>query len=371
MLKRFSVYNFKGFDQELVLDLGNPANYEFNSEIIRDNCITKGIVYGINGSGKSNLALALFDIILHLTDKERALDKYQPYTNLGLTDEIAKFEYSFVFDGISVVYRYGKTGPLSLVYERLIIKDQEMLSYDYIKQEGFSKLLGTENLQLSSSTLNGIGQLSRVKYVKSNALLVDNEENRAFRSFVSFVDNMLMFYSLDQKRYQGFTVGVESYTHGIIEAGKLKEFESFLREQDIDYKLVSLDMNGISELFCKFPRKTVPFVSIASTGTQSLALFYYWYIKMEQASLVFIDEYDAFYHFELSQGIVELIKKLDKTQVIISTHNTDLLSNDLLRPDAYYLLKDNRIRSLDKIAEKELRRAHNIQKMFKAGAFDE
>ena len=92
---------------------------------------------------------------------------------------------------------------------------------------------------------------------------------------------------------------------------------------------------------------------------------------MAKASFVYIDEFDAFYHFELSQAIIELIKQLPDTQVFLSTHNTDLISNDILRPDAYFLIRDNEIRSFDKILDKELRRAHNIQKMYKAGAFNE
>ena len=86
-------------------------------------------------------------------------------------------------------------------------------------------------------------------------------------------------------------------------------------------------------LNCKFKETSVPFSLIASTGTRSLALFYYLYIKMSSASFVYIDEYDAFYHFELSQALVELIKQLPNTQVFMSTYNTDLISNDILRPD--------------------------------------
>lgn len=372
MLRKFSVKNFKNFNKEVVLQLDHPANYEFNREIVRDNCITKGIVYGINGSGKSNLALAIFDIILHLTDKERALDRYQLYQNLASGEKDVEFEYIFEFGGKEVVYRYAKTAPLTLVYESVLIDTVEVLHYDFLQKEGFSKLPGTENLQLSSPSLTGANQLSRVKFVKSNALLVDTPENRAFRSFVDFVDNMLMFYSLTQNRYQGFDVGVDSFTRGIINAGKIKDFEDFLRNQGIDYTLVSLDLNGQSELFCQFPDvPPVPFVTIASTGTLSLALFYYWYIRMEKASFVYIDEYDAFYHFELAQELVKLVKQLSNTQVLLSTHNTDLISNDLLRPDAYFIIKDNAIRSFDKLSNKELRRAHNIQKMYKAGEFDE
>ena len=99
------------------------------------------------------------------------------------------------------------------------------------------------------------------------------------------------------------------------------------------------------------------------------ALFYYWYLKINKASLVFIDEYDAFYHFELSHELIKLVKKITNTQIIVSTHNTDLITNDILRPDAYFIIKNNQIKSFDKLTEKELRRAHNLQKMYKAGAF--
>lgn len=371
MLKKVSVTNFKNFKTKTIFILDEPANYEFNDDIVKDGCITKGIVYGINGSGKSNLALAVFDIVLHLTDKEKSYDRYSLYLNLDSNKPIAEFEYQFRFNGIDVVYSYGKKDAITLTYESLTIGDKEVLSYDFSRNEGYTTLEGAELLQLSSTFTMEVDRLSRVKYINNNAILKDNAENRAFKSFTTFVENMLMFYSLDEKRYQGFSVGRDSYTQGIIRENKVQEFASFLREQGVDYKLNVVDINGVSELYCRFAKDMVPFVSVASTGTRSLALFYYWYIRMSKASLVFIDEYDAFYHFELSQEIVKLVKKLKDTQVFLTTHNTDLISNELLRPDAYFLIKENHIKSFDKITSKELRRAHNIQKMYKAGSFNE
>ena len=54
----------------------------------------------------------------------------------------------------------------------------------------------------------------------------------------------------------------------------------------------------------------------------------------------------------------------------MTTHNTSILTNDLLRPDCYFLMKKDIIRSLSKRTSKELREAHNIEKMYKAGSFD-
>ncbi len=371
MLKRFSVSNFKNFENRLSFVLDRPANYGFNTEVVKGGVKTKGLIYGINGSGKSNLGLALFDIIIHLTDRQRLQSKYQPYRNLSSRNPFAEFEYAFEFDGCEVVYRYAKTGATDLVYEKLVIGGTEVLSYDFARRNGHVELEGAESLQITSSLPDSTDVLSRVKFVRSNAILQDNETNRAFTSFMSFVDRMLMFYSLDQNGYQGLSVGVDSFTQGIIRAGKIEEFGRFLQSQGLDYELVSVDVDGRQELYCQYGDTSVPFVSVASTGTRSLALFYYWYIRMSSASFVFIDEFDAFYHFELAEQIVLMLRGLRGPQVFLTTHNTDLMSNELLRPDAYFYLRSGSIDSLDRLSDKELRSAHNLQKMFKAGSFDE
>ena len=369
MLKKFTVTNFKNFGSTVTLDLGDPSNYEFNSNIVRCGIVTKGMVYGINGSGKSNLGLALFDIVLHLTDKEKLWVKYLPYLHLGSPKTTVDFEYVFDFDGVELIYRYAKTDPMSLCHESLFINGQELLAYDFQQHSGYTKLAGSENMQLSSPLSTEADGLSRVKYVKSNAILQDTPENRAFVAFTSFVDSMLLFFSLDGNGYQGFTFGSESYTQAIIRQGRVQEFEAFLRKYDIDYKLEVGFINGQEELFCVMGEDRVQFTMLASTGTRSLALFYYWYLSMERASFVYIDEYDAFYHFELAQSLVELLRELKGPQIFLSTHNTDLLSNDILRPDAYFVIESNRILPLDKLTDKALRQAHNLQKMYKAGSF--
>ncbi len=59
------------------------------------------------------------------------------------------------------------------------------------------------------------------------------------------------------------------------------------------------------------------------------------------------------------------------SQVILTTHNTSLMSNDLLRPDCYFLMYKDKINPLSELTDKELRLAHNIEKMYRAGAFGE
>lgn len=370
MLTCFCVENFKTFQKRLQFDLSNPGNYEFNLEAIdRDeNAVSKAIIYGFNGCGKSCLGLAIFDIILHLTDKEKKLSDYEPYLNLyNSMREPARFEYHFRFNDSEVVYIYKKIGLNTLLEESLSINGKERIKYNFVKHEGKAELEGAQTLKISV----GYNQISRVKYVFSNAILAKNKENEAFLSFMHFVDNMLMFYSLDSRGYRGFRTGSDNIAEAIINAGKLSEFERFLKSSNIQLSLEEGEKNGQKTIMVRFGKTLVDFFSIASTGTNSLALFYYWYILLEKASFVYIDEFDAFYHYELAETIVNYLKKLKRTQVILTTHNTDLLSNDILRPDCYYWLNNGEIHSLNRLTEKELRKAHNLQKMFKADAFYE
>lgn len=68
-------------------------------------------------------------------------------------------------------------------------------------------------------------------------------------------------------------------------------------------------------------------------------------------------------------SVQRLLKQISGVQ-IFTTHNTDLISNALLRPDTYFLLENNSIKAISELTEKELRQAHNLQKMYKTGAFN-
>lgn len=367
MLKKFSVENFKGFRDKITFDIGSPSNYSFNSEIIQNGCVTKGIIYGINSCGKSNLGLAIFDIITHLTEKQKLFPSYDFYLNMSGRKSFAEFEYTFVFDGHEVVYMYSKTDVNTLRSESLSIDGKEVIFFDFLTRDGFTLLEGSDTLNAS---MKNESPISRVKYVNSNSILTEGTQNQIFKKFIDFVDRMLLFYSLDSRGYEGFMNGSEGIAEGIVNSGKIQDFQDFLKENGIEYSLFGCEVDGKKAIYCHFDHKDADFFKIASTGTRSLALFYYLYIRMENASFVFIDEFDAFYHYELSEAVEKRLRKMIGIQVFTTTHNTDLMSNDLLRPDCYFVLENNRIKAISELTEKELRQAHNLQKMYKAGAFN-
>lgn len=98
--------------------------------------------------------------------------------------------------------------------------------------------------------------------------------------------------------------------------------------------------------------------------------FFYWYKHIKRISLLFIDEFDAFYHYELAENIVKLLRDKIPVQAILTSHNTSLMANRFMRPDCYFILTRDKIVSLPKATDRELRQGHNLEKLYMNGEFD-
>jgi len=369
MLKRFEVRNFKNFGENLVFDLTKTNAYEFNKECVVNGVVNKAIVYGYNGVGKSNLGFAIFDLISHVTDRHKAVNLYKNYLYAGAECNMAHFKYFFAVGDGEVVYEYGKTDHASLVYERLVINGSEFASLDRrLSSVAFIDAKGAETLKRDV----GDSQISLVQYIKNNSILESDFNNDCFESFLNFVDGMLFFRSLEANNYIGFEQGSREIDVDMIERGTVADFEQFLNDAGIVCKLVVVSGEEKSYVALDFNGKKIRFWDVASQGTKSLALFYYWYQRLKGAdskvTFLYVDEFDAFYHYSLSVEIIKRLRDID-AQVVVTTHNTSVMTNDLLRPDCYFFITAKGVQSLSNSTDKELRHAHNIEKMYRAGAF--
>ena len=302
-----------------------------------------------------------------MTDKEKTTGAVFPYRNLNSKSNYVVFNYLFNFDGVEVEYNYSKVDPEELNNETLKINGKIVIEYNYSKNVCNCILDGTENL---NKVLDN-NKLSFVKYINNNSVLKKNYVNDVFKKFIDFVDKMLLFYSLDYNRYIGYRIGSEPIADAIVKKGKLDDFQKFLNDRDIKCELFSREINGQNKIFVKYKNGEADFYSVASTGTRALALFYYWLINAEDASFIFMDEFDAYYHYELSKEIVDEIISRTDVQILFTSHNTNLMNNDVFRPDCLFIIQNKGIKAMCDLTEKELRKAHNLQKMYKAGAFDE
>lgn len=369
MLTKVEITNFKNFNETFTFDLTDTKNFAFNKESVQNGIVNTGIIYGQNGCGKSNLGFAIFDMVSHLTDKFFIKNKYENYLNADSTENKASFRFTFLFNGIEVIYEYSKKDYEALIGEKLTIDNKEVVFIDREKSTKFKvDMEGTENLKSDV----GDSKISIISYIAQNSILSENSINNAFNDFRIFINNMLFYKILDEKVYLGFEQGYQSIEDYIVEQNELDNFEKLLNSIGVKSKLKAKDIDGKNCIFSVFKNREIRLSLISSSGTKAIEAFYFWYLKIKEkkASFVFIDEFDAFYHHNLSRIVIEMLKELTDTQIILTTHNTSNISNDLLRPDCYFIMDDEKITPLSDRTHKELREAHNIEKMYRAGSFE-
>lgn len=362
MIKKFKVKNFKNFENELVLDFTKIREYEFNSKLIKNNLINKVLLWGENNSGKSNLGAAMMDITRHLTDNEKDNILYLYYHNGNNIDKYVEFQYEFVFGKIDIIYSYKKDEQSRLVYEELKENNEILFKYNYITNKFVNNIEEAKTIDLKRNQ-----DMSALKYIYNNTLYWS--KNSSIKLLMEFVNNMLWFRSLRRNEFMGITNDNENLNDFIINNNYLKEFEKFLSDCGQQFNLCVLSDAGKKRVGVKYDNSEAVLEKVASTGTMSLWLFFYWMNRKDKISFVFLDEFDAFYHYDLAEKILNYINNEDSFQSIIISYNLYLIDNELMRPDCYMILKNNEIRSFADSTSKSIRQAHNLAKMMLSGEF--
>lgn len=341
MLIKFSVSNYRGFNDTVCLDLVSKHDYRFNKECIVDGVVTKAIVYGKNSSGKSNLGKALFDIVGLLFGNSENI-----VLNADSNQEYACFEYVFKKEDKEIRFLYKKNECSKLIYEELVINDLLVYSYDYVNKEKCFKnidLINSDSLNLDYLDEN----LSLFRYIANNT---KQTKDSLVRHVMNFVSNMK----------------IDDVYSWIVENNLGKEFSLFLRDEfDIDRELIVVDNLYLVE---KHKNSYLKFLDVEPDSIKSLALFFY--LKHKEVSLLFIDDFGVNYDYELGKKVVLFIKRQKDIQFICASNDTGLVSNELLRPDCYFILNNSELRSFADSTNRELREGHNLEKMLRSGEFN-
>ena len=368
MLKRFEVTNFKNFRDTKIFDFGDVHDYHFNEECVKNKILNKAIIYGKNSVGKTNLGYALFDITFNFNNYATEYSAYQDsYLNADSEQYVAQFKYVFQFEDTEVIYEYQKHDINTLLYEKLVFNDKTVLEYSFVKEEMLvydAEALSAQTLNWEFSNIN----MSVVKYIANNTFF---DKDHPLLNLVTFVSRMVWFRALELNRYIGVLKKREGLTSFIINNELVDEFEKFLNVNGVDEKIIVKDNGeGNPELYFAH-KQPISFSKTASSGTRSLTAIFFWIKHIEDYSFIWIDEYDAFFHYEVSDNLIKVLRDYIDVQVVLTTHNTNIMSNRYMRPDCYFILSKHGLTSLCNATERELREGHNLQKMYLSGEFDE
>ncbi len=378
MIRMFAVKNYRNFKDELVLDFTHTHDYKYNDCCIKNGLINKAIVYGKNSVGKSNLGIALYDIFYNAISmfSYRFLKTDEAYKNAdAASDELIEFFYSFSLDGDIVDYKYCKTDATTIVSEKFSLNGELIFEYNALKNEyNFSNV----------SKINA-GGVNWNDFIKNMTGDEDSAEDDAEKptALRYIIHNTIQFepsviYKLSKfirgMRFANSSLNISKNIiqnkKYLLEEGELDKFQKFLNLYGVECKLILLDQpDGEKEIYFDH-KKPLHFIKTMSSGTAELTRFYLKYMCGGRPTFIYIDEFDAFYHFELSENIVKLLEEVFDCQVILTSHNTNLLSNSIMRPDCFMILDKGKLTPICEATTRELRQGHNLEKLYMNGEFN-
>ena len=380
MLKKFTLKNYKNFKNEISIDFENTAGYQFSTDCITDGIISKMLIYGRNATGKTNLGKALIDIYITMFGGRHYIDT-GIFLNADSIDETAVFSYEFRFESNELVYRYARFSNQELRDEELIIDGKTIFSCDfendrfdfknleYINAETASIDRYLQSMDVGDEEEIQEPKLPFLRWLISNVALGNDS---ILIKLANYVRRMLMVTAGNgmlkmPRRMNG------SFYELLEDSNRLKDLEDFLNEMGIECKLILQKLpDGQRELYF-WHEKLVPFYETASSGTLALVDLYRRLIPKSWApSFIYLDEFDAFYHYEMAEKVINFFKRrYPKCQIIMTSHNTNLMTNRLMRPDCLFILsRVGTLTALCNATERELREGHNLEKMYISGEFD-
>lgn len=372
MLISFKVENYKNFKEPIVLDFPDTHDYKFNNHCIKDDLLTKVVIYGANAIGKSNFGLALFDIVCLLTDKNTNQSQYDELTflNADSNKNVATFEYIFKNKKDIIKYTYKKKSPKELTYEELSINGEIVFIYDFINK----KFIKSNLNKVNAETINleyFENNFAVLRYIANNTIQPTNSH---IKFIMNFVSHMLLFKPNKDNEYIGLKKGNYLLDQWIAENNLTVEFQEFIKrltgiETNLEIVELSFPMKQ-KFLIERHKNKIFPFFQTASNGYKSLEQLFFWSKHFNDVSILFIDDFDVFYHFDLAQNVLKHISNYNNIQVILTTNNSIVASNTILRPDCYFILKDGKLTSFANSVKREIREEHNLEKMLRNKEFD-
>ena len=374
MLKKFEVSNYKNFKEPIQIEFDKTGGYQFNAECITDDIISKMLIYGRNATGKTNLGKALMDISFNMTGIPFFPTQKGIYLNADSYKKAATFKYEFQFKNDRVMYIYKKLSEAELYDEELILNGDKIFYCNFeTKQYDFNNLN-----KIEADTVNIERYLQGIDVVNSQ-----EDENQSLPFLRWIINNTALkedsiLLCLDDyiKRMSMLTVGsgglmrprrfYDSFYEILDNENALKDFEDFLNIMGVkcELELNSLP-DGQMELYFKH-KKLVPFFETASSGTLSLINLYRRILVGRNSSMLYMDEFDAFYHYEMAENVIRFFKmKYPECQIVMTTHNTNLMTNRIMRPDCLFILSQKgTLTALCDSTERELREGHNLEKMY-------
>lgn len=407
MLLRFGVSNHRSILEKQELSLVATSLKDGDDGLIEAAMVPGGYVlpsvgiYGANASGKSNVLSALRFLrgaVLYSHSRGRP-DAGVPREPFKLTHEATQrpsvFDIDFVVDGIRYHFGFEATdrsftgewlyafpsGRRQTLYERT---GEKKISFGRSlkgRNRVIADLMRENSLFLSAAIQNNHEELTRIA--------------RFFRSLVVYskisvegidISGWFEDADLDQRTIDFLTktgTGIVGFQRVEIQrtgrdSALTKELQAVLQKMipDLpdksDKKLVSIELAHKGESGDKIFFQP----DEESSGTRRLLILASSAFKaLDRGSLIVVDELDASLHTQICEALIELFSNrksnLHGAQIIVTTHDTNLMQSSILRRDQIWFAEKDQegATHIFPLSDVQTRRSDNIEKGYLQGRF--
>lgn len=347
-LLRFTIENFRSIAEQKSIVLTPDSQVEELAENVavqgEHRYFRTAAIYGANSSGKSNVVRGLA-MMKHLVDSSVKMNNgealtYDPFAlNAEKAQSPTLYELDFLTEGEH--YRYGFSHNAQEIYEEWLIRIDE----------------AGKATKLFDRDKEGIG-VNEVDFAEGKGLEERTNDNRLFLSLVGQLggkisNQILAFFSLKLDVLSGLkTEHYQSITEMYLleQAPGIEELLAFLLRVQLGFSrlvvrfledghIKMLSQHGVyDQEGNRIGEQNFDFKQMESAGTQKLFdMAGPIFATLYRGGVLIIDELDAKMHPLLTQELVALFNDSARNprgaQLIFTTHDTNLLSAQLLRQD--------------------------------------
>lgn len=369
MLKKMYLTNFMSFKERTEFDFTASKYSILGGKNVSDNNVLKGaLLIGPNASGKSNVLKGLSFIIKMIKGEGASFSNYRCFFS---KNPITILEYEFLFNNKEVKYVIEYNTRTNSISENLKIDNITVLQRNgNVGELRIGENVNTDD-QLDSQTL----------FLRTASFNTGRfPQEPTLRQLMDFLQNSYVIDGYNMGATFGNAITKYAEEHGVDKINKyLDEFNyDFVVEYGSESEGAGLKIVVGSEKKAVFlKRRSYPIPNIIineSQGNQVFADLLPNLIRViENSGMLIIDEFGNSLHNKLSEKVIRFFMENAKTsQIFITSHHTNLISNSVFRPDQIDLItfKDMQGSQVKRVSEFKPREAQNLEKMYLGGMFE-
>lgn len=369
MLAKMYLTNFLSFKERTEIDLTASKYSILGKTNVYKSEILKGALFiGPNASGKSNALKGLSFIIKMIKGEGVSFNRYRC---LFSDNPIITIEYEFIFESKKVEYAIEHNIQTNSISENLKIDEITVL-----KRTG-----NTGELRIGQSVTIDDQVDSETLFLRTASFNTGRFlQEPTLRKLMDFLQNSYIVDEYNWDARVGSTITRYAEEFGVEKINKyLTAFKyDFSMEYGSESEGAGLKLTlGADNKMVFLKRKSFPFPNVLineSQGNQVFADLLPHLIRViENAGMLIVDEFGNSFHNKLAEKIISFFMENAKnSQIFITSHHTNLVSNSVFRPDQINLITflNTAGSNAKRLSQFKPREAQNLEKMYLGGMFE-